>query len=110
MTNYSSMKFEFLALKWVVTDKLREYLLGQKCVVYTANNPLSHLASAKLGATEQSWVAQLASFDFEVRYRSGRSNKNADTLSRQYLSRVDKPHYDLLRTIVPVEVQQSLPR
>ncbi|XP_016300864.1 uncharacterized protein LOC107657336 [Sinocyclocheilus anshuiensis] len=83
MTNYSSMKLEFLALKWAMVEKFREYLLGHKCIVFTDNNPLSHLATAKLGATEQRWAAELAAFDFEVRYRSGRSNGNADALSRQ---------------------------
>lgn len=84
MLNYSSMKLEFLALKWAVTEKFREYLLGHKCIIYTDNNPLSHLATAKLGATEQRWVAQLSLFEYELRYRSGRSNKNADALSRQH--------------------------
>ena len=65
MVNYSSMKLEFLALKWAMTEKFREYL-GNKCVVYTDNNPLSHLSSAKLAATEQRWASQLASFDFEL--------------------------------------------
>ncbi|KAI5107461.1 hypothetical protein C0J45_3099, partial [Silurus meridionalis] len=80
--NYSSMKLEFLALKWAMTEKFREYLWGQKCIVFTDNNPLSHLSSAKLGATEQRWAAQLAVFDFEIRYRPGKSNGNADALSR----------------------------
>ncbi len=83
MSNYSSMKLEFVALKWAMTEKFREYLLGNKCVVFTDNNPLSHLTSAKLGATEQRWVSQLAAFDFEIKYRSGKSNKNADALSRR---------------------------
>lgn len=82
-SNYSSMKLEFLALKWAMTEKFREYLLGHKCVVYTDNNPLSYLTSAKLGAMEQRWAAQLAVFDFEVKYRSGKINRNADALSRQ---------------------------
>ncbi|KAL7853106.1 hypothetical protein SRHO_G00188910 [Serrasalmus rhombeus] len=86
MSNYSSMKLEFLALKWAMTEKFREYLLGHHCVVYTDNNPLSHLSSAKLGALEQRWAAQLASFDFEIKYRAGRHNRNADALSRQYPS------------------------
>lgn len=43
MPNYSSMKLEFLGLKWAMADKFREYLLGHKCVVWTDNNPLSHL-------------------------------------------------------------------
>lgn len=84
MENYSSMKLEFLALKWAISEKFREYLLGSKCTVYTDNNPLSHFQTLKLGATEQRWAAQLAAFDFTVHYRPGRSNANADSLSRQY--------------------------
>lgn len=95
MTNYSSMKLEFLALKWAVTEKFREYLWGNKCVVYTDNNPLSHLTSAKLGATEQRWAAQLASFDLQLRYRSGRSNANADALSRQ------NPAVSVVQSLLP---------
>lgn len=44
------MKLEFLALKWAVVDKFREYLLGNKCVVFTDNNPFRHYQTAKLGA------------------------------------------------------------
>lgn len=78
MSKYSSMKLEFVALKWAMTKKFREYLMGQKCIVFTDNNPLSHLFSAKLGATEQRWAAQLAAFDFEIKYGSGKNNKNAE--------------------------------
>lgn len=84
MSNYSSMKLEFLALKWAMTEKFRKYLLGHKCVVYTDNNPLSYLNTAKLGALEQRWAAQLSAFDFSIKCRSGRSNRNADALSRQH--------------------------
>lgn len=56
MDNYSSMKLEFLGLKWAMGEKFWEYLLGHKCVVFTDNNPLSYLNSAKLGATEQRWA------------------------------------------------------
>lgn len=38
-----------------------------------------------MGATEQRWAAQLACFDYEIQYRSGQNNKNADALSLQYL-------------------------
>ena len=40
MDNYSSMKLELFALKWAVTEKFRDYLLGNKFKVYTDNNPL----------------------------------------------------------------------
>ena len=109
MSNYSSMKLEFLALKWAMTEKFREYLLGNRCIVYTDNNPLSHLQSAKLGATEHRWAAQLASFDFEIKYRSGRCNKNADALSRQYVSTPSTASDFRLGSSVPVELQNNLP-
>lgn len=81
--NYSSMKLELLALKWAVVEKFRSYLLGSKFTILTDNNPLCHLNTAKLGAIEQRWVAQLAVFDFVVQYRPGRCNTAADALSRR---------------------------
>lgn len=50
--------------------------------MFTDNNPVAHLQNAKLGAVEQRWVAQMAAFDFEVKYRAGRENMNADALFR----------------------------
>ena len=35
MHNYSSAKLELLALKWAVTEKFGDYLLGSKFTVYT---------------------------------------------------------------------------
>lgn len=49
--NYNSHKLEFLALKWAITEKLSDYLIGQTFSVYTDNNPLTYtLTSAKRGA------------------------------------------------------------
>ena len=66
MPNYSAMKLELLALKWAVTEKFREYLLGAKFTVFTDNNPMCYLQTAKLGAVEHRWLAQLALFDFKT--------------------------------------------
>ena len=79
-----SGKLEFLALKWAVCDKFRDYLYyAPSFVVYTDNNPLTYvMSSAKLNATGQRWVAELADFNFTVKYRPGSSNADADTLSR----------------------------
>ena len=82
---YSSMKLEMLALKWAVTTKFRADLYGGEFVIYTDNNPLKYLKTAKLGAIEQRWAAELAPFNFTIEYRAGRSNGNADALSRQQL-------------------------
>lgn len=83
MSNYSSRKLELLALKWAVTEKFKHYLAGGKFVVLTDNNPLAHLQTAKLGAVESRWLGDLNRFDFEVKYRSGKENANADGLSRR---------------------------
>uniref|UniRef100_A0A3B3DWZ3 Gypsy retrotransposon integrase-like protein 1 n=1 Tax=Oryzias melastigma TaxID=30732 RepID=A0A3B3DWZ3_ORYME len=80
--NYSSFKLELLALKWAITEKFKDYLYGSEFVVYTDNNPLVHLDSARLAAVEQRWVAQLANYKYTIKYRPGKNNQNADALSR----------------------------
>ena len=47
MCNYSSAKLELLALKWAVTKKLRDYLLGSWFQVYTDNNLLAYVQESK---------------------------------------------------------------
>ena len=82
MRNYSSAKLELLALKWAVTEKFMDYLLGSKFTVYTNNNPLVYIQTSKLGASQIHWLSKLALFDFNIIYRSGKSNQAADALSR----------------------------
>ena len=81
MHNYSSAKLELLVLKWAVTEKLRDYLLGSKFTVYTDNNPLACVKESKLGVSQIRWLSQLALFDFDIKYRSGKLNQAADALS-----------------------------
>ena len=46
------------------------------------NNPLTYvLTTAKLDATGQRWIANLANYNFKIHYRSGKSNIDADALS-----------------------------
>ena len=80
---YPAHKLEFLALKWAVTDKFHDYLMGSSFEVVTDNNPLTYvLTSAKLDATGHRWVATLANYQFSIKYRAGKSNAAADALSR----------------------------
>lgn len=80
---YPAHKREFLALKWAVTDKFSDYLIGARFEVKTDNNPLTYvLGKAKLDATSQRCVASLADYDFTITYRSGKLNVDADILSR----------------------------
>ena len=81
--NYPAHKLEFLALKWSITDKFHDYLYGQSFDVWTDNNPLTYvLTTARLDATGQRWIARLASYNFSIHYKSGRTNVDADALSR----------------------------
>ena len=81
MCNYSSAKLELLALKWVVTEKFRDYLLGLKFTVYIDNNPLAYVQTSKLGVSHICWLSKLALFDFNIIYRLGKTNQAADALS-----------------------------
>ena len=51
MCNYSSVKLELLALKWAVTEKFCDCLLGSKFHVYMDNSPLAYVRESKLGAS-----------------------------------------------------------
>ena len=80
-----SSKLEFLALKWAITEHLRDYLYyAPHFTVCTDNNPLTYvLPTAKLNATGHRWVAELSDFHFNVKYPPGMANKDADdSLSR----------------------------
>lgn len=76
-------KLEFLALKWAICDKFRDYLYyAPTFTVYMDNNPLTYVQStARLNAVGHRWVSELADFSFDIRYRPGRQNADADTLS-----------------------------
>ena len=68
MHNYSSAKLELLALKWAVTEKFRDYLLGSRFQVYMDNNPLAYVQESKLGVSHIRWLSELALFDFTIKY------------------------------------------
>lgn len=82
--NLHSDKLEFLALKWAITEKFRDYLYyAPSFTVYTDNNPLTYvLTTAKLNSTGHRWVADLVDFNFDIRYRPGKGNVDSHSLSR----------------------------
>ena len=82
--HHHSGKLGFLALKWAITEHFRDYLFyASHFTVYTDNYPLTFvMTSAKLNATGYRWVTELANFNFDIKYRPGHANKDADFLSR----------------------------
>ena len=72
-----------MALKWAVTDRFHEYLYGGTFDVFTDNNPLTYiLTTAKLDAMGHRWVASLGPYNFNLHYKPGKLNSDADALSR----------------------------
>ena len=82
--HYSPYKLEFLALYWAVTKKFAGYLQGQLLfTVTTDHNPLTYvLTSAKLDSAGHRWLSELTNFNFDVLYKPGKLNTDADALSR----------------------------
>ena len=88
--NYSAYKLEFLALKWAVTEKFSDYLTMKHFTVLTDNNPLTYvLKTAKLDATGQRWASALGEYDFDIQYRAGMNNADADAMSRYPHDKLD---------------------
>lgn len=74
-------KMKFLALTLAVTDKFHDYLYGHPFRVVTYNNPLTYvLTTPKLDSTGHRWLSSLAAYDFDITYRTGKNNADADTL------------------------------
>lgn len=68
-------KFDFLALKWAVCEKFREYLYyASYFTIYTDNNPLTYgMSTAKLNVVGHRWIGELSDFRFEkVQTRKGK--------------------------------------
>ena len=104
---YDPHKLEFLALKWAITDRFHEYLYGGSFDVYTDNNLLTYvLTTAKLDAIGQRWMAALGTYNFQIFYRSGKSNGNADALSRIPWKEINPKEYTLEDGVVVASIVQ----
>ena len=90
-SKYPIHKLEFLCLKWAITDQYHEYLYGNAFDVYTDNNPLTYvLTTAKLDAMGHGWIAGLANYNFHIHYKLGKSNVEANALSRMEWEKCDE--------------------
>lgn len=81
-TRYSTIEKELLAIVWAV-KYFRPYLYGRKFTIYTDHRPLTWLMSLKDPNSKLTrWRLKLAEFDYNVIYKKGSQNTNADALSR----------------------------
>ena len=90
-TKYPVHKLEFSCLKWAITEQFHEYLYGNTFHVYTDNNSLMYvLMTAKLDVMGTDGTTGLATYNFHIHYQSGKSNVEADALSRIDWGKDDK--------------------
>ena len=77
-------KLEFLVLELAVCNHFRNYLYCVKNFdVHTNFNPLAYIKTiCKLNATGHRWVNELDNLSFLIKYKPGRQNDFANTLSR----------------------------
>jgi len=80
--NYSTIEKELLAIVYCV-NHFRPYLYGRKFVLVTDHKPLVWLHSVKDPTSRLvRWRLKLAEYKYEVMYKAGKTNVNADALSR----------------------------
>lgn len=87
--NYSTTEKELLAIVWS-TNHFRPYLYGRKFIVITDHRPLTWLFNCKDPSSRLvRWKLKLQEYDFEIRYKPGKINCNADALSRNSILLVE---------------------
>ena len=107
---YAIHILECLCLKWAITDQFHEYLYGNIFDVYTDNNPLIYvLSTAKLDAMGHRWITGLDNYNIHIHYKSGKSNVEADTLSRIAWEKCDETNQvDSIQAIVVATIAGDL--
>jgi len=94
--NWSTIEKEAFAIVWSV-KYFRHYLYGRSFTIYTDHNPLKWLFTLKSPEGRLArWTEILKAYDFKVEYRPGKSNANADALSRMpVISAISPPKFEL---------------
>lgn len=83
--NYSTTEKELLAIVDSVKH-FRPYLFGTKFIILTDHKPLTYLMNCKDPSSRLvRWRLKLLEYTYEIKYKPGKTNKNADALSRPIL-------------------------
>ena len=80
--NYSTIEQELEAIRWAVSV-FRHFILGVPFLLHTDHRPLVYMANmTKCNSRIMRTFHELSEYDFLVKYRPGKANAVADTLSR----------------------------
>lgn len=81
-TNYSTIERELLAIVWAA-QHFRPYLYGKRFRIYTDHRPLTYIFSISNPSSRlMRFRLKLEEYEYEVVYKPGKANTNADALSR----------------------------
>ena len=94
--HYSVIQRECLAVVYAL-KQFRHYLLGRRFRLLTDHAPLQWLSAQKMEGMLCRWALAMQEFDFQIVYRKGSLNTNADALSRlPCAATVAMPHYSII--------------
>ena len=80
--NYSVTDQECLAVVWAI-KKFQHYLGLKPFTIVTDHSALKWLQTSKMPTGRRArWVMELQQYDFVIKHRPGKTNNNADALSR----------------------------
>ena len=98
--NWSTIEKEAFAIVWSV-KYFRHYLYGRSFTIYTDHNPLKWLFALKSPEGRLArWTEMLKAYDFKIEYRPGKSNANADALSRMpVINAISPPKFELANMV-----------
>lgn len=83
--NYPTYDKEFYALVRAL-EIWQHYLWQKEFVIYTDHESLKHLrGQGKLNKRHARWMEFIKTFPYVIRYKQGKENVMADTLSRRYV-------------------------
>ena len=84
---YAHLDKEGLAIVYGV-KKFHQYLYGRKFIITSDHKPLEHIFSSTrptpslASARIQRWALTLSAYNYQIQYKPGKDNSNADALSR----------------------------
>jgi hypothetical protein len=97
--NYSTIEKELLAIVWA-TKYFRPYLFGAKFKIVTDHKPLQWLFNLKEPNSRLvRWRLKLEEYDYEILYKKGKHNTNADALSRIEINAVEDDNSSIIVNI-----------
>jgi len=105
---YVTIEKKCLATFWAV-NKFHHYLIGGHFILEADHKPLEWLQSSHISLNPsqqlERWSSELGAYEFNVVYRLGKTNQNADTLSKKPITLVALNHS--METADLAEAQQQ---